>query len=117
MTSRQPPVLHLQPAPIPPNGLPLWSSSNRTILSALSPSSNSLTVWVAPKSYTTGRAWEDENGVLREAETKGVEGVYTPDKAVYMGEWGQAEPGLYGVSSELTCFVKIMVAGPEVDRV
>lgn len=93
------PVIHLFPSPIPPGGQATWSSSGRTLLAALSPSSNSFTAWVAPKADTTARAWEDENGIVREEPVTRVKDTFEPDKAIYMGAWGSTEESLHAVSS------------------
>lgn len=94
----QPPVIHLLPAPIPPNGLDPWSASGRTLLSSLSPTTSGLSAWVAPKEITTSAACYDGNGVLVEPPYQGVKGVYEPDKAVYMGSWNGLDRSLHKVS-------------------
>ena len=92
------PVIRLLPAPIPPRGQAKWSSSGRTLLAALSPSSNSFAAWVAPKVDVTAKAWEDENGNLQEEPVTRITDVYEPDKAIYMGAWGSADESLHAVS-------------------
>lgn len=92
------PVIRLLPAPIPPEGQAKWSSSGRTFLAALSPSSNSFAAWVAPKVDVTAKAWEDENGILQEEPVTRITDVYEPDKAIYMGAWGSADESLHAVS-------------------
>ena len=92
------PVIRLLPAPIPPGGQATWSSSGRTLLAALSPSSNSFAAWVAPKVDVTAKAWEDENGNLQEEPVTRITDVYEPDKAIYMGAWGSADESLHAVS-------------------
>lgn len=91
------PVVHLLPSPIPPGGCATWYASGRTLLAALSPSSNSFTAWVAPKADSTARAWEDDNGIVREDPVARVKETYEPDKAIYMGAWASTEDSLHAV--------------------
>lgn len=97
-------VVHLQPAPIPHGGIPKWSSSGRSISSALSPSGTDLAVFVAPKEYSAAEA-VDKDGMItsngkrmKEQAPKKVEGVFDQDRAVYFGQWGSVHPGLNQVS-------------------
>ena len=98
MSADQAPTIHLLPAPIPTGGHALWSESGRTILSTLSPASNNIAAWVAPKADSTARAWVDENGIQREEVPLRVGKSYDQDKAIYMGSWGSADNSLHEVS-------------------
>jgi len=100
MSTDQAPIIHLLPAPIPTDGHALWSESGRTILSTLSPASNNIAAWVAPKADSTVKAWVDENGIPREEVPAHVGQSYDQDKAIYMGSWGSADASLHEVGHE-----------------
>jgi hypothetical protein len=100
MSADQASIIHLLPAPIPTGGHALWSESGRTILSTLSPASNNIAAWVAPKADSTAKAWVDENGIPREEVPARVGRAYDQDKAIYMGSWGSADASLHEVSHE-----------------